>query len=141
MAESMLFLHDLQLLELSGAFKLRYYIAQFQFCICVCCGFFCLFVFVFFNICIGDLCINKILSTSSKKNEKVALALKNCQRLDVVVGWIRTSLLSEGYMVTVLEKCKGDLSHTCGTSVLRLLLKTEVCKKAVSAEDSALQVL
>lgn len=140
MAESMLFLHDLQLLELSGAtcIKLRYYIAQFQFCICVCCGLFCLFVFVFLNIRIGDLCINKIFSTSSKQNEKVGLALKNSQRLDVVVRWIRTSLLSEEYKVKVLEKRRGDLSHMCDTSVLRPLLKTELCKKAVSAEDSAL---
>lgn len=73
MAESVVFLHDLQLLE--GAIRLRYYIAQFQFCMHVCCFF--VFFFVFLNICIRDLCISKILSTSSKKNEKVSLALKN----------------------------------------------------------------
>lgn len=42
MAESMVFLHDLQLLE--GAIRLRYYIAQFQFCMHVCCFFVCFFL-------------------------------------------------------------------------------------------------
>lgn len=82
----MLFLDDLWLLE--GAISLRYYVFQFQFCMHD--------FFVFLNICKEHLFIRKTSSSSSKRNERASLALKNNHRLDLVVGWIQTNLLSVG---------------------------------------------
>lgn len=86
MGESMVFLDDLQLLE--GTIRLRYYVFKFQFCMRD--------FFVFLAICKGDLFIHKTSSSSSKRNEKVILAVKNNHRLDLVIGWIQTNLLSVG---------------------------------------------
>lgn len=70
MVESLLFHDDLWLTE-GAIFRVRYYIIMFQFCMHD--------FFVFLNICEGDLFLHKILSSRSKSNEKVSLALKNTQ--------------------------------------------------------------
>jgi len=80
----MLFLGDLHLLE--GA--IRYDVLWFQFCMRD--------FFVFLHICKGDLFMHKTSFSRSRRNEKVSLALKNNHRLDLVVGWIQTNLLSVG---------------------------------------------